>query len=73
MKQTGKLTTDGKQIFEGDYIKAKTIKKYPLIFCGQVKWDDEDNRWLNLDFFDDDVPHTIFKISEKEFEKFKNK
>jgi hypothetical protein len=73
MKQTGKLTTDGKEIFEGDYIKAKTKGKYPLVLVGQVKWSEENQKWLNLNFFDDDVEHTIFKISEKEFEQFKKK
>ena len=57
---TGKLTTDGKKIFEGDIVEAKTKGKYPLFIGGQVKWDDENEKWLNLNFFDDDVPHTLF-------------
>jgi len=58
---TGKLTTDGKKIFEGDIVEAETTgSKYPLFIGGQVKWDEENKKWLNLNFFDDDVPHTLF-------------
>jgi len=57
---TGKITTDGNKIFEGDIIEAKTKGKYPLFIGGQVKWDNENEKWLNLNFFDDDVPHTLF-------------
>jgi hypothetical protein len=67
MRSTNKFTTDGKEIFEGDFIEAKTKSKYPLVIGGQVKWDSENNKWLNLNFFDDDVEHTVFKISEKEY------
>jgi hypothetical protein len=60
-KFTGKLTTDGIKIFEGDIVEAKTTKsKYPLFIGGQVKWDKENKKWLNLNFFDNDVPHTLF-------------
>ena len=57
---TGKLTTDGKKIFEGDIVEAKTKGKYALFIGGQVKWDNENAKWLNLNFFDDDVPHTLY-------------
>lgn len=67
MRNTGKLTTDGKEIFEGDFIEAETKSKYPLVLGGQVKWSEENQKWLNLNFFDDDVEHTIFKISEAQY------
>jgi len=58
---TGKLTTDGKKIYEGDIVEAEmTGVKYPLFIGGQVKWDEENQKWLNLNFFDDNVPHTLF-------------
>lgn len=56
---TGKLTTDGNKIYEGDIIEAKTKGKYPLFIGGMVKYDEVNKKWLNLDFFDDDVPHTL--------------
>lgn len=64
MKKTGKLTTDGKEIFEGDFIEVKTISKYPLVIKAQVKWDNVNNKWVNLFCFDedDDIKYTIFKI-----------
>lgn len=67
MRSTNKFTTDGKEIFEGDFIEAKTKSKYPLVLGGQVKWDEKNQKWLNLNFFDDDVEHTIRLISEKEY------
>jgi hypothetical protein len=67
MRSTNKFTTDGKEIFEGDFIEAKTKNTYPLVIGGQVKFDEENNKWLNLNFFNEDVPHTVFKISEKEY------
>jgi hypothetical protein len=67
MRSTNKFTTDGKEIFEGDFIEAKTKSKYPLVIGGQVKWNEENQKWLNLNFFNEDVPHTVFKISEKEY------
>jgi len=67
MRSTNKFTTDGKEIFEGDFIEAKTKSKYPLVLGGQVKWIEENQKWINLNFFDDDVEHTIFKISEAKY------
>ena len=67
MRSTRKFTTDGKEIFECDFIEAKTKSKYPLVLGGQVKWDKENKKWLNLNFFDNDVEHTIFKISEVQY------
>jgi hypothetical protein len=67
MRSTNKFTTDGKEIFEGDFIEAKTKSKYPLVIGGQVKWNVENQKWLNLNFFNEDVPHTVLKISEKEY------
>jgi hypothetical protein len=67
MRSTNKFTTDGKEIFEGDFIEAKTKSKYSLVLGGQVKFDYKNNKWLNLNFFDDDVEHTIFKISEAQY------
>ena len=62
---TGKLATDGVEIFEGDYIEAKTLGKYPFYIGGKVKFDLENNVWVNLDFLDKEVPHTIRILTEK--------
>lgn len=62
-KYTGKLTTDGKKIFEGDYIEATSIGlKYPFKIGGVVKWDPIRKKWLNLDFNDEEIQFTIKKL-----------
>lgn len=67
-KPTGKLTTSGSMIYEGDYIESKTISKYLLCITGQVKWDEVNQKWLNLNIFDDDTLHTIKHITEKKYQ-----
>lgn len=72
-KFTKKYTTNGQPIYEGDYIEAKTTTKYPLYIGGEVKWDEENQRWLNLDFFDSTVPHILTKLTKEQYlKKFNN-